>query len=742
MASIRKARFFGSKTYHILGTAVQTLPLMEHSTLLADSTVSAVIGNRPVADTILANYVANGRGLQARQYYSYGASKFTNGLIEGTLGIEAIPVERIKEIIISEVGTLPEGDEIVVYIPEVLQVSEDTLAREWVVTNKPNWVIGDVVGSLGYFPLTGAPREYWTGDAKVNKIPNPDPATVDKFPDVVEVTFSICNVSRSPQYNQYGGVIGWNINPFLFVPFKFLMPVEYQYDTEDVVYICKYKIGNDIDGWTEHTWIYNTSEGTYPDIDPEIYESEDNQHLPIVPIRLDNKSMVSGNGVVDTPLYKTSRVMLNKFTVNIGEVGKGIDDNPDVADIDHCYFVIAPKITTTSESTSEYLFKYFQDLYIKAYSDTYPKYKQAIDIFDQSSAVEGTADIPAIQRNVIELRDKESHFVADLAFTYIRLTTYKGKLANKQKYAHLTNTSKPTYCHYLASGTLIVKYQSEDDTITQLEIAGISYTQLIWRAWGDKGDSPWFNANLNADKDENNFLIPINLSIVEQMSLITADEFIQESIQLVVQSWEVQKQKVKWYQTGFFKIFTTIISAVFAVFTGQIYLLLATLTITTVFQDLVAKIFKVFVGALGEDLAIILAATTAITGAAIGIAGVDSLLLGVPLATAFSFISTGIFSGISAEIAEDIADTQAQQAAFEKESKDKMEELEEVWKELNPPTLLDPTQLLAQVDLLGYESATGYVDRKTINDIAYLPIEAVYQYTDIALTTPLDLWEA
>ena len=112
-----------------------------------------------------------------------------------------------------------------------------------------------------------------------------------------------------------------------------------------------------------------------------------------------------------------------------------------------------------------------------------------------------------------------------------------------------------------ASAGLIMRKQVDENSIEELEIMGLQFTNWVY-----DGKSVVISAwDAFYKKDEEGFIIPLNQQILRQMSLRDVTQMSFECTHLVFNCYQIVK--TKWYQKGWFKIVLIIIAIIITVVT-------------------------------------------------------------------------------------------------------------------------------------------------------------------------------
>ncbi|EBV1532043.1 hypothetical protein DNY80_24460, partial [Salmonella enterica subsp. enterica serovar Kentucky] len=109
-------------------------------------------------------------------------------------------------------------------------------------------------------------------------------------------------------------------------------------------------------------WMYAAGTGTYPELDSILTEViRDSAYYPVVPLRVNNKDLTDPANV-SADQFSTSKKLMRKLSLNFLDLGERINENPDVKDIDHAFFVMGISLNSQYESSMDYLHEFFKYL--------------------------------------------------------------------------------------------------------------------------------------------------------------------------------------------------------------------------------------------------------------------------------------------------------------------------------------------------------------------------------------------
>lgn len=239
------------------------------------------------------------------------------------------------------------------------------------------------------------------------------------------------------------------------------------------------------------------------------------------------------------------------------------------------------------------------------------------------------------------------------------------------------------------------------------------------------------------DETDDILLIPIDRSVTKTYSLPDREELYARSLHFVFNSRVVTK--VKWYQTGVFKVVMLIIAIAITVYTygadggsaiaSALSLsgtagLIATIVVNLVIGQLLVSVFKLFVKAFGVEVAQILAIIAAIYGAyQIFARGMAAL----PTASTMLQMSSGLSQAVIQSKFSDLLEQVDELKQFVEEQTKLLDTAKE---------LLENSNLLQPFVIFGEQPQDFYNRTVHFGNIGTLGITAVSSYVDIALTLP------
>ena len=315
-------------------------------------------------------------------------------------------------------------------------------------------------------------------------------------------------------------------------------------------------------------FLYEAGTGEYPVLDTILEESvEDSAYYPVVPLRVHNVDQTDPANVPDEQ-FKTSKSLLRKLGLSFTDLGDKINENPDVAEIDHAFFVMGISLNSQHESSIEYLYEFFKYMALVSPSskETYTAwYEDHVNV--TYASVPNTA--PYIPSNRVRLRQGDYNIT--VAFQYSDLVVVNGSIGPVGTVTREMGIARPiTVVNEFNksveistdTAVLLFRKQITETTYEEVEVCGLEHINEIY-----KGRTYTTTAadSLN-DLDNQGFIIPLCVNIAESLDIITRTQMTYDCMFIVINSYH--EQKVKWYQSGLFKLVMIAIAVITAVYGG------------------------------------------------------------------------------------------------------------------------------------------------------------------------------
>lgn len=680
--------FFSSTRTYVAST---TLNLVEDTPKVIQQSILSSVLNKTNKVADLKNTILYSLANNANLYYDYGKDKYIHGLPTGTsIGL----VANILEVTNVLKGIY--GDEVKVLSATIDTFDETFIGTAWMRDNTDwnsttdEYTYNGMTFKLGYFLVENGKIVVYGSRAG---LPIP----------TYEIDSPYAVYDNTQEY-------------FYYVTF-----LETTASTQPLY------------------WVYRVNEGTYPTLVVEDSQPS-SQFFPVIPLRINNVSQISENKK-DTQLYKDSKQLMDIIELSITEMDEGIEENPDIDDVDHAYLMFGVGIDSKVEGSQQYLYEFFKQLQFRS-RVTKTIYQTWVNDDENRGA-------PPV--NYYHMTDRTWNFY--LMYNYIDEVTTQGVIGNVGDVQVNISPKAPITENYEVvqgqgqSTTRSITFENElsivaltkqvtENTVNVITVSGlISYNKIY-----DAGKNYVINLQ-SVVNDEEVLMIPLAHNITEVLPWTQRNPLFYDSIKIVFNAFE--KVKLKWYETGFFKIVTIIVAVSLAVFTGGLSSLVTSLTVAassgivalgivvakTVITSLLVKFSFQFVAKeLGVEAAFILAAVglvAGLTGSMMDLPYADDLLavgsLGVEATNQFAQM--------------EIMDLTKQ---FEELVAEQQEELEESREELglNVVQQIDPLNLFTSVGMLPMEQPSEFISRSLTCNIADISNNMISTYVDNQLVLP------
>lgn len=318
-------------------------------------------------------------------------------------------------------------------------------------------------------------------------------------------------------------------------------------------------------------FIYRLGSGGIPAIDSlEDLVVESNDYYPAIPLRVNNEDWTDEDHQ-KTPLYKTSKKLLDHLGLKMDEMSEIINNNPDVKDIDYGFVVQGVPINATTQASKLYLFEFFDHL-----STT-----QAYNKPDWENWKGGEKNqSPMI--NVLEIFHPDrrtDNYNVKFQWQYVSRTNKAGTIFDGAKVGDVETSmgAREQWDIEQASGgfgstlarvvssidgsVLFIRKQISPTQYAELEVCGLVYQNFVYN--GKFVEITAIDAF--TDPDEEGLLIPLNYSAFMALNIRWRTQLTYECSFIVFNCYKIVKQK--WYQTGAFKIILAIIAIIIIVVT-------------------------------------------------------------------------------------------------------------------------------------------------------------------------------
>lgn len=534
-------------------------------------------------------------------------------------------------------------------------------------------------------------------------------------------------------------------------------------------YVAGYSRLDSVGAASEHTdwWYYSMDSDKYPELSPAVAGSEVHSY-PVIPLRYENQSISPTNS---PDVYSTGKQLLKRMGVEMDVLIDTLEGNPDIADIDHAYVMFGVDLQTDNQVSLSYLVDFFT--YLADADDT--------TVWDRLSGVTGKSNtysfgshtntsgtsntstdrsnptsgaiINTQTVNPIETLRLTEHGLK-ISLDYDRIESYfvTGSVGDV---GTVTKEIKKGDKIWVGTGDnrqaevgpdkLTLRKQVATNQYQEVVVVGLVHQNHVYRSHSIT-TTP---TDVLESADEHNLVIPLHMGVVRGMPLKYKNELYQESFLLIINAYEITK--VKWYQTGIFKVVMLAVAVVISVASGQAWVTglvtameagiaaLAIYILETVLISIAVHYASVAIAKeIGPEWAMVLAVVTmAISRKFSG----TFTMFGdqIPTAEAFLFAGQSLMGGANEALNQLIEDVDEESNEFSVDSEAQMTVLEEKQKLLDtefllPFSYLEPPFNHPKPDV---DTAPGqFYDKIHTGNIGTLALDVIENYSSIALLLP------
>ena len=445
-------------------------------------------------------------------------------------------------------------------------------------------------------------------------------------------------------------------------------------------------------------FLANVESGEWPTLVPIVTVSDAGAFYPIIPLRVENEDYCS-EARQTTDLYLTSRKLLDRLDVDILDLAQAVNDNPDIAEIDHAFLLMGVNVMTDNRAGLRYLNEFFHRM-------------------------------GQLGGNEVTIEDSKFKF--------------------KVSWSNITSTVKPGVQGYRGKTTRVVgsTYLRWNQQITENSYREVTVYNPLHTNYIYSGHNVVTDLAKAQTEDDNNFYVPLYTEAVNAVPPMERNRLYYAALQMVFNSYKVTIQKIKWYQKSVFRTILTIAAIAIAIYTG--YVNFATFASMTAAEIAVAVIqaliisyafklaFQAVVRALGVEFAMILAVVAMAFGM-YDLAQSGFLLPETMWAENLLMIANGLTTAINDYIQSEIMDIGKDVVAFGKHAKEKLDELERVSEELYGHVhLINPMKFTQMVPFINTNEIPDVYYERTVHNKnpgtnAYSMLS---NHVQIALTLP------
>lgn len=728
-----------------------SMKLMESEQFpLEDAVLYAVLANENISNSV-TNVILEGMSTRIESFRRYAKNEYTLGLPQGSKDIIFTAPKADIAAAISDAMSLSNGVEVDLYLADPLTIYYILLP--FLIEDRG---YNSKVGEISIFPTTmEIPTISSTGAAAVNRVLlyNLDlEFDIDLDVKTATITYEILT-----SYVDSAGEVQTDTPEY----FEETRIISNSFTLDDEYYIASYyELNEDEERISSlQWWYYQLSTEVYPALqdDPE-YETESN-FLPIIPLRWNNTDMTK-DSLHDTPLYKTSKILLKKLQININDLATQLNENPSSGDIDHAYVMFGVNLQTEENASIWYLGEFFDFL----------KRGAAVNIWDTMNDIIGGYDSTK-QTNKINsysmnhadhIAVSEYGFNIGLTFTGINTVFKRGSIGDTgiaTKYLYkdtsgFTEIPHKEFTEYIknpSNAKVVFKLQVAYNTYKEVTVFDLHHRNSIYRSHG-------LNTSINmlvADPDNMNFVIPVHYQIAKGMDRFSQNLLYQESLILVLNSYE--KSSTAWYQSRWFQFIIMVVAILVFIFSSGtaswiskfllavkagLLAVLKLLIISVLIGSVVNYAMKLLAKAIGPEFAAILSVIVLVVAIAYGGQMGNTSILGKPMPTSQLLLagSQALMTGASSIVSDQLGEISDEYSKFQLISEAKWSELEEMQDLLESTNPLSFDLLDAQNASLLHHPVTDpeqfYDLTIHIGNIGTYVLDVIPAFHDVALKLP------
>lgn len=705
---------------------------------IAEGTIEALIGSV---------------GVRAERMYSYGRDHYTHGLPSGQYlsaidgkdevtalisGLEGVPITLVYShyrsrnfvhigwmtlcsmygynTVTNELASLSATVGKAVYLEDMMAVVPAGTINDYQIGALDIW---GYPATWGYTPI----RTFQSKTGKLRKR-TPIVASVDATEPYVRVTY-VWETGAAPIF------IDGVLQPTPVGRDTFNIPVS-AYDVKADYFHAMYKRG-DVSKYV----MYKAGSGTYPTLDA-IFNHAPGTNGTFFPFAYFRYNYVSEVTDKTTAAYQTSKKLVKYLGMDYDKVADAIDESPNIADVLQAMMVLAVPATTSNALERRYLFAFFDNLF---YQDN-NQYASP----EWASVVEASSDDPDGSSTSLLIQDKRFKMALSNDGIYKRLITETlgpvGTYSSAVEEIMVTETYTVGWLEDKQTLTreVPIKVHVYKKQVSRLmcEEIRVEHLKMLYYVLGDY--------TVTADGLSDTLLIPVDHSITKHYSIADREVLYSRAMHYIFNS--VQIVTIEWYQQGWFSGLLRIVAIVITIYslgsaTGPMATLMAALAagtsaaisaaILAILEQLliglaIGSAFKLFVKAVGGEIAILLAAVAMVYGVYdVYTAG---SLSGAPWAKTLLEVSSGLTKAVSANLQDLTKDLLAEYQTFNLFKDEATKQLEEANKLLEHKTWLNPFVIFG-------ESPNDFYNRTVHSgNIGMVGISAISSYVDTALTLP------
>lgn len=481
-------------------------------------------------------------------------------------------------------------------------------------------------------------------------------------------------------------------------------------------------------------WMYKWGSGTHPTLDAVFVDSPDvmGDFYPNIYFRL-NKTNLGQD--TRTSEFKVAKKMAKYLGFDYSDVNDAIHENPDVGDVEQAFMTLAVPADSDDPGDVRYLYDFFDKLYIAS---------------EDSDATVTTARKGLLSRvlrsfsasKAITIKDKvfEMNLVHNGLFK-VRKAGVIGAVGTLTK--EKSNLTYTVQIQPLQAGAgLVSVVKTYPCRYYRKQISAGFYDEIQVVNLAMKYNIRGRHNTLMGDNDGEILLVPLDRTITKAYNARDAEKLYARSLHIVCNSY--QEVKVKWYQQGWFSSLVMIVGVVLTIasmgadggsftaaavaITAGAYMTLAYIVAMEILYYMTIKIaFKLFVKAVGVDLAFL----AAIAALAFGVYEYSQMTdIGAINGQMLLQTANGLTTGINMEMRGMYNDLLGTAKQFDLYKEEKMKLLD------TASELLGMDSILSPVVVLGEDPSQFYKRTVHSGNIGAIAFDDIHNYVGRSLQLP------
>lgn len=693
--------------------------------------------------------IAGGMAIKADSMYNYGARKYVHGLPSGQFVAASQGMPQVTTILTALEGAAVTLDYCHMAPPNSLHIGWMQLIAEHgynpttnqlgnLTTQKGKPVfLNDLVVVVPKSMLESfrpGALDQWGISAKTGK--SPTRTDVGFLARMVEHSPILSDAAATDDYvrvhyawsvKETQTVLGVSKEVDVVKTGNFDIPITDSLADNDKEYFhVKYTVGT-----ATKYWMYRVGSGEHPTLDAlfNTAPTTNGTFFPFAYFRYDKKSEVETKG---TETYKTSKRLVKYLGIDYNQLAEAIDENPDIKDVQQAMLVMAVPANTENELEQRYLFDFFSNLYMSKSRKYQSVTAGAIGAIQNKD--------PNNNRSSLVIQDKRFKMALSDAGIFKRRVVGSIGAIGKHTSGMSSETIEQEFVDATTGETTVLPqvvkhhfYRRQVSTTLYDEVLVVDLQMLYYVLE---------NYTTTGDETDDILLIPIDRSVTKKYSVTDREELYARSLHYIFNS--VVVTKVKWYQQGWFAkliqvvgVVITILTAgtagpLLAAFTAATGIAITTTIMIALFNIIagmvIGVLFKLFVKAVGMEIAFLATIVMAVYGMATNIGA--STVANAPWAKELLEMVSGLARSAQAILSVGMEDIRKEfdGLASLKEEKDKMF--------ATANKLLETNNHLSPFVIFG-ESPNDFYNRTVhAGNVGMNGISAISSYVDIALRLP------